>query len=79
MRWLNNRSVINHPATWHNPKHKPNEYSDVFFTYCQGDGSDAPGGEAPSIPRDIWNDIMAVLKDEPFDECLIWVSNLRDL
>jgi len=54
---------------------KPSEYSDVFFTYCDGGGSDYSQGK-PSIPEDIWIIIDALLKAEEINECLVWVSNL---
>jgi hypothetical protein len=58
------------PATWHRKGQKPDEYSDVFFTYCQGEGSDFPG-----IPEDIWQAIMVLMQFEGINECLVWVVN----
>jgi hypothetical protein len=63
MAWLNNRTPMNHPATWHVEGEKPNEYSDVFFTFCQGEGSDYGEGK-PSIPKDIWYKITKTLAQQ---------------
>jgi hypothetical protein len=76
MEWLNNRTPMNHPATWHVEGEKPNEYSDVFFTYCVDEGGSDYGEGKPSIPDDIWHQIEALIKAQDIDECLVWVSNL---
>ncbi len=78
MMWLGYTGE-RHPATWYRP---PIDQSndDVFFTFCEGDGSDAPvpNDSVPAIPMDIWNDICELMKANGIDECLIWVSNLGE-
>lgn len=75
MLWLNSRTPMNHPATWHMEGDLPGDYSDVFFTYAQGDGSDYGEGK-PSIPSDIWKQICDVMKEEEIEEALVWVANM---
>lgn len=82
MKWLNHRGEFNwaHPATWHCSGQPPSDYSDVFITFDEGSGSDAPTTEddlRPSIPEDIWKMIVAAVKAEKIDECLVWISNLK--
>jgi hypothetical protein len=70
---------INAPgiATWHDPsKHNPTEYSDVFFTYDHGEGSDWGGNGPDSIPDSIWKEICETLGPDAY--CLVWVTNLMD-
>lgn len=78
MSWLNYCDHrAHHPATWHRPGAAAGEFSDVFFTYHQGDGSDSPEGTTDQvIPADIWSEIDAALRAQGIDECLVWVSNL---
>ena len=56
--WLQERSNDNEVATWHIPGQEPNEYSDVFCTYDDGEGSnsDMPGWDAiVTVCR--WHDV----------------------
>jgi len=76
--WLNSHTPDNHPATWHFPGTKPHELSDVFFTFCDGEGSDWPGGkDKPGIPDDIWKIICDICEDAKIDECVVWVANIE--
>ena len=74
--WLRSK----HPATWHGKAKRPHEYSDVFFTFCDGDGSDAPTGPKgmPCIPKSIWKKITTAIEAQDISECLVWVSNLQE-
>jgi len=75
MRWLNSVE----PATWHKQGDEPDEGSDVWFTYCQGDGSDYPDSDdQPGIPEWIWMEICELAHKHGHEECLVWVSNLGD-
>lgn len=71
--WLNSPGS----ATWHVKGQLPNEYSDAFLTYDNGEGSDAPpGGDLyPSIPVELWNELRAELGDVA---CLVWLTNLQE-
>jgi hypothetical protein len=65
-------------ATWHHG-YEPTEYSDVFFTYDRGEGSDAPSAALscrPAIPDSIWSLLDAELKKRGVEQALVWVSNL---
>jgi len=76
LEWLNHKRT----ATWHGKAKKPHEYSDVFFTYCDGDGSDAPASPddpRPGIPKAIWKKIKTAIEAEVSGECFVWVSNLQ--
>lgn len=83
--WFKNPEFLqwlNHPgtATWHHAGSDPNDYSDVFFTFCQGEGSDYPGSLAiPGIPDEIWKHLEFIVAEQHgWDaEVLIWVSNLH--
>jgi hypothetical protein len=75
VRWLNHPGT----ATWHTGGSDPTEYSDVFFTFDSGDGSDAPvPGGHPSIPPHIWDRVVHIVELTLGyrSECLVWVSNL---
>jgi len=73
-RWLTHKGT----ATWHQGE-EPNEFSDVFFTFCQGEGSDYPSiPDRPGIPEEIWR-YLEILVAEKYgwnEEVLVWVSNL---
>lgn len=76
VKWLNDRRT----ATWHAGADEPHDYSDVFFTYCQGEGSDWPGSEdRPGIPEEIWQHLEFIIAEQHgWDaEVLVWVSNLE--
>ena len=77
LEWLNAPRT----ATWHTAGEAPDDYSDVFFTFCDGDGSDSPcgGDERPHIPEPIWNYIEYAVNKElgMHNECLVWVTNLE--
>lgn len=75
-------------ATWHRQYCKPDEYSDVFLTYCQGEGSDAyyPSDEpeefgdtnhADVIPDRYWRVVCAYCATNGIEEALIWLTNLE--
>jgi len=72
-KWLNADGT----ATW---TKRGAEGEDVFFTYCQGEGSDYPGNpENPGIPDRIWQEICLLVEEKHGfnSEVLIWVSNLQ--
>lgn len=70
-------------ATWHpTGSDDPDEYADVFFSFCDGDGSDSPCGgseQGPHIPQGIWDYIeFAVNKELGIqNECIVRVTNLE--
>lgn len=78
--------AVNHPhecalATWH-VGGKPNEYSDLFVTYDNGDGSHAPvdgreGLDSDLIPSHIWKQICAQMEKEGVSHALLWITNLE--
>lgn len=75
-------------ATWHQSG-EPNDYSDLFVTYDNGEGSDAlPPGSRPEetapefsdlnlIPQGIWDEICEEMDERGVDHALLWISNLR--
>jgi len=74
--WLNNASVsIPDPAlpsrvaTWHYPG-PINEYSDVFVTYDNGEGSNS------DMPEDIWQSLCRLCESYGVSDCVIWITNL---
>lgn len=75
LKWLNRPGT----ATWHRSGTEPGDYSDVFFTFCQGEGSDYPGSEDPGIPEEIWQHLEFIIAEQHgWDaEVLVWVSNLE--
>lgn len=76
MAWLNDENQTG-PATWHQKGGPASDYSDVFVTFCQGDGSDAPVSVmSPAIPEDIWEQLCAIAEKHGHDECLFWIRNL---
>ena len=90
MTWLRNGATgvpdssgldIRPVATWYRGSGPPDEYSDVFFTYEEGEGSDSPASVNPSmvnvIPEDIWKAICELAEARGLGGCLVWVSNLN--
>lgn len=65
--YLNNAKANGEIATWHKGL-EPNDYSDVFVTCSQGEGSNS------DMPEHIWDRIVEVCK--PYNECLVWIQNL---
>lgn len=75
VEWLNTTGT----ATWHVRGNEPGDYSDVFFTFCSGEGSDWPASaDRPGIPDEIWKHLEFVVAEQHgWDaEVLVWVSNL---
>lgn len=72
LAWLNN--PVTNVATWHQQGDTPGEYSDLFFTYDNGDGCNT------DMPAHIWEQICEAV--DPLrcynGECLIWLSNLEE-
>lgn len=79
-------------ATWHRQYCKPDAYSDVFLTYCQGERSDAyyPINKATdkyldlsepedslTIPDRCWRIIHEYCQTNGIQEALIWLTNLE--
>ena len=80
-RWLRSRNT----ATWCAIGEDPNEESDAFFTYDDGDGSDAPLPNHPhptmrGLPEHIWSQVCALIEASHGKgiDCLVWVSNLPE-
>lgn len=74
LEWLDTDGT----ATWHVKGSPPTEYSDVFVTFDQGDGSDSPVSTmAPAIPEDIWEELCKIVSAAGLDECLLWIRNLE--
>lgn len=67
LRWLNNPD--RHQATWHVKGKSVNEFSDLFFTYDGGEGSDS------DMPRRIWEMIHQELKRQGVKFCVVWVKS----
>ncbi len=62
------------PATWHTKGGPPDDYSDVFVTIDECEGSDTD-----LIPPDIWEEIVKLAEEHwhgPPDG-LVWISNLE--
>ncbi len=68
LAWLNSPKPI---ATWHTKGKPVGEYSDVFFTFDHGEGSDRD-----SIPEDIWQEICRMAAEHGVEDGLVWVANL---
>lgn len=68
------------PATWHQGTPEkpvpPDDWSDVFITYEDGEGSDSDAVAEAGIPTHIWDVICELCKQAKFDEGLIWIKNL---
>lgn len=62
------------PAMWHQRGAEPDEMSDVFVTFDNGEGSDAEG----CIPDDIWEAICAIAKKHGFEEGIVWIANVGE-
>lgn len=79
LKWLNYSPGC---ATWHRKGDaKAGESSDVFFTYCGGEGSDYPSYTGwAGIPDHIWEQITKTVADihGADAEVLVWVSNLPE-
>lgn len=70
--WLN-RPSGNRTATWHVKGQEPDEWGDVFFTYEDGEGSDA------DMPERIWDDICELLRPHVGCEaCFVWLTNIEE-
>ncbi len=68
--WLSDENNL--VATWHERGEKPNEFSDVFVTYDDGEGSDS------NMPQDIWAQICQFAEEAHFSAGLVWISNLEE-
>ena len=60
-------------ATWHYRLDlpTPHEWSDIFATYCYGEGSNTD-----VISPDIWNEIDLICQKLGVNEALVWITNL---
>lgn len=70
-----------HTATWHNKALEEfNDYSDVFFTFSNGDSSDYPGSrDLPGIPTAVFKQLEKLVEETYGTkeiEILVWVANL---
>lgn len=62
-------------ATWHMAGDPPNEYSDVFLTWEEQEGS-----EAIFLSEKMWNEITAAVRSSLPSYttfCVVWIKNLR--
>ena len=66
--WLNERGK---PATWHVKGAEPNDYSDIFMWFEDGEGSDS------DMPEKVWDELCALCKTQAFRAGVIWLTNLR--
>jgi len=57
-------------ATWHRGD-RPNEFSDLFLWFSDGDGSDFG-----LMPDDIWREICEICGAEDFNDGIVWITNL---
>ena len=68
------RAYLNDPATkiatWHDRGTEPGEYSDIFVTYDNGEGSnsDMPG----------WTLVCDLMRENGYDAALVHLTNLDD-
>lgn len=70
LRWLNDQN--RHQASWHVKGMQAGEFSDLFFTYDGGEGSDS------DMPGHIWLQLSEKLNAEGITDCLVWVTNLEE-
>jgi hypothetical protein len=71
IEWLN--TTDNTLATWHDRGELPSEWSDIFVTICDGEGSNS------DMPSHIWRAIdeaVAQYFGRGDVECLLWITNL---
>ena len=69
--WLNDPS--SKIATWHETGKIPGDYSDIFISFCAGEGSNS------DMPEHCWEKIKEALgKGWDRMECLIWLTNLEE-
>jgi hypothetical protein len=67
LKWLNNKN--RNQATWHVKGKSVNEFSDLFFTYDGGEGSDS------DMPTHIWEKIHQELKKRGLKFCVVWLKS----
>ena len=58
-------------ATWHPKGKPPSEFSDVFVTYDDGEGSDS------DMPAEIWEEICSICRQLHVKYGLVWIKNLE--
>lgn len=68
VKWLN--SDKSNTATWHQGG-KPNEYSDVFIWYENGEGSDS------DMPEHCWDTLVDIFDANGFHQGVAWLTNLE--
>lgn len=67
--WLNHpESII---ATWHVKGQKSNDYSDIYVSYDNGEGSDA------DMPEHCWDLICKICEEEGFRHGILHLTNLE--
>ena len=72
-KWLNKYiqpTELRRHATWHTGG-EPNEMSDLFVTYDQGEGSDFE-----EMPEDCWEEIHRMCRELNVKCAVIWLTNL---
>lgn len=68
--WLNRKD--RYQATWHVKGMAVGEFSDLFFQYDNGEGSDS------DMPEHIWEQLTSELKKLGVTWGLVWISNLPE-
>jgi len=69
MAWLN--TTERRPATWHRKGDGPDEYSDIFTWY-----EDEYNGSDTDMPKEVWDELVRICKEERFWCGIIWITNL---
>lgn len=59
-------------ATWHRPG-DPTEFSDIFVTYDQGEGSNVE-----DIPARLWKKLGRMAENQGLTHTLFWITNFKD-
>lgn len=71
--WLNHRNT----ATWHAAGEEPDDFSDCFILYDNGEGSDAPWNPDRStgdcIPSHLWEELTQFLEAQGIRYCIVWL------
>jgi hypothetical protein len=72
VEWLNDTDTVQ--ATWHKKGAPPSDFSDLFFTYDAGEGSNS------DMPGHIWDKICDLIKEHEGEMayCLVWMTNLEE-
>jgi hypothetical protein len=72
--WLQNAIATQSLATWHKAGDAPNEFSDTFITYDNGDGSDFD----ENFPEDIHAELVRICQHRLFQYGILRLTNLEE-